>query len=206
MSEIEPPDGDGDAADGKAGASGADDEWLDPLLALRNLEHRSASDLGIELDAPVHRRRRWVFAVVVLVAAGLVAYLVVGRSDAKPTLTDLAGGDCYSPAVDRPTDEVSPRSCDEPHAAELVNFYRDPAGSADPYPGQAELIVYAQSACVQRAIELAGVPVDALVKRGVVLKASVPDEAEWGKGQRAMACSVVDVHGRDLDERVLTHR
>lgn len=221
MSEHEPPrrgrdDGDdvddagegGDVVEGEGEgeAETPDIAWVDPLLELRNLEHRSVSELGIELDAPVHRRRRWVLALVVLAAVGVAAYLAFGRSDGGSKLTDLASGDCYSPAVDRATDAVTRRSCTEAHAAELVNFYRDPSASAGAYPGHGELIVYTQSACVQRVIELAGTSVDALVKRGLVLKAAVPDEAQWADGERGMACSVVDVRGRDLRAPVLTHR
>lgn len=99
---------------------------------------------------------------------------------------DLERGDCFS--VDREQiDAVPVVDCAEPHEYEAFAVFDHTAGDGEPYPGNRELVDYADGECRAPFEEFVGIDYGSSIW---LITSLTPSAETWADGDREIVCTL----------------
>jgi Septum formation len=110
---------------------------------------------------------------------------------------DLEVGDCFSAENDQ-LETVGVVPCDEEHEYEVFSVFDHEAGGGEPYPGDDELIAYADEACQPTFEEYVGADYQTSIW---FITSLTPSAETWAVGDREIVCTV---NQQDADEEPIT--
>lgn len=99
---------------------------------------------------------------------------------------DLEVGDCFS-ADDDELEAVAVVPCDEEHEYEVFSVFDHEAGGDAAYPGDEELVSYADTACRPAFEEFVGTDADSSIW---FITSLTPSAETWATGDREIVCTV----------------
>ena len=152
------------------------------------------------------RMRNGMLGALVILAVTSLGCVVEGGSeiedrpsaDAYHHLSDLAVGDCADlvrDADDLAILAVVRRSCLVPHDAEVIGIASHPTSVLAAYPSEAELLEWAEEACLAAFVDYVGASYSGSDLMAVY---DVPTERSWLAGDRRSPCLVADLAGTKL--------
>lgn len=110
---------------------------------------------------------------------------------------DLQVGDCFSADRDQ-LETVSVVPCEEEHEYEVFSVFDHEAGGEEEYPGDEELIGYADEACQPAFEEYVGSDYQTSIW---FITSLTPSAETWAVGDREIVCTV---NQQDEDEEPIT--
>lgn len=99
---------------------------------------------------------------------------------------DLEVGDCFS-ADDDELETVAVVPCDEEHEYEVFSVFDHEAGGDAAYPGDEELVSYADAACQPAFEEFVGTDYESSIW---FITSVTPSAETWETGDREIVCTV----------------
>lgn len=140
-----------------------------------------------------------------LAAAAALALLLAacdsgdGSDGDEVSVVTFQPGDCFdSQGAPSRTEleDVDTVPCGEPHENEVYAVIRHPAGDDAPYPGDEEMMQFAEAECLTRFPEFVGVAYEA---SDLAIGTVGPLEESWEEaGDRQIACVLNDPDGKPL--------
>lgn len=99
---------------------------------------------------------------------------------------ELDRGDCFSVERDQ-IEEVPVVDCEEPHEYEVFAVFDHTAGGAEPYPGNRELVDYADGECREPFEEFVKIDYESSVW---FITSLTPSAETWAVGDREIVCTL----------------
>jgi hypothetical protein len=100
---------------------------------------------------------------------------------------DLAPGDCFNVGDEGTVEQVEKVPCAQLHDNELYAALDHPAGTQEPFPGDAGMKTYADTECGDRFEQFVG---RSYAESELYIFYLVPSENTWGAGDREVLCTV----------------
>lgn len=169
---------------------------------------------------PVSKSNRTAIAIVLIVSVVLVGLIVVGGMLLGNSLSGLGGlgertpladvevGQCFDGIKASDFDSDAPQvnvgllfgvqvlDCAEPHEGELLGRVRWPAERGDEYPGEEEVVIFAEGACAQAFGDYVGVSYHA---SELSMTYVYPQLRSWREGVRTVECVANPPSGVDRE-------
>ena len=122
-----------------------------------------------------------------------------GGGDGEVSVVKFRAGECFDSDGERSRTEledVDTVPCREPHDNEVYAVFDHPAGEDAPFPGEDELMRFAQAECLERFAAFVGVAYEA---SDLSIGTIGPLEDSWDEaGDRQIACVLNDPDGKPL--------
>jgi hypothetical protein len=125
--------------------------------------------------------------------ASLTVPLLVLLASACTAATDLRLGDCYDGGTGGTVTNVQPRSCADPHDAEVFGIAIYPGGPGAPYPGADGVEAFAAERCPVLFRDYVGIELETSVLVDGYL---TPTEDSWKEGDRSVVCFLTAAEGK----------
>lgn len=135
------------------------------------------------------RRAAAVIALAVVIALGVIAFLVL-RGGPREAATGLQVGSCFDlPAATQQVSSIRTRPCTEPHGAEVFHVFDQAAAATAAYPGDRDWEGIIHPVCDTVFETYVGVPVGSAEKIDYLY--FVPSADRWAAGERRVTCFIV---------------
>jgi hypothetical protein len=125
--------------------------------------------------------------------AVLTVLLLAVLASACTAATDLKLGDCYDGGTGGTVVSVQPRSCGDPHDAEVFGVAVYPGGPDARYPGPSAVEAFAVERCPVLFRDYVGVELEA---SALVDGYLTPTEDSWKEGDRTVVCFLTAAQGK----------
>jgi hypothetical protein len=127
-----------------------------------------------------------IIVAVAVVVAGVIVLLLtlLGRDSGGVKYSELQPGNCFQEPSGR-FNNVKTVDCAEAHHLEVYAVLDHPAGPNEEFPGQDELVRYANPLCLAQFQGYTGVPFEQL---NLADKYITPSDDAWNDGARRLVC------------------
>ncbi len=115
----------------------------------------------------------------------------------ETSVFDLEAGDCFSTDSDQ-LESVNVVDCEEPHEQEVFALFDHTAGDGEPYPGDDELIEYADAECQPPFEDYVGHDYQTSIW---YISSLTPSAETWADGDREIVCTL---NQQDADTEPIT--
>lgn len=109
-----------------------------------------------------------------------------GSAGEETSVFDLEVGDCFTASGDE-VETVTVVDCDESHVYEAFAIFDHEAGDGEPYPGDQELLEYADAACQSPFEDYVGIEYQSSI---YWITSVTPSEETWSDGDREIVCTL----------------
>lgn len=105
----------------------------------------------------------------------------------ETSVFDLETGDCFNVMLTDAVESVFVVPCDQRHVYEAFAVLEHPAAREEPFPGQDQIVEYADSACQGPFPEYVGAE---YLESDFYITSIHPSEATWAAGDREIICAL----------------